>query len=187
MPPPALPGVRCALRSLALLLLLQALPAAAAVLEGRVVAVSDGDTLTVLDDHRQLHKVRIAGIDAPERGQPFGRRAAAELTSLAKNKRVIVNWNKLDRYQRIIGMVWVAPPACAICKPDRDIGLALVSDGFAWHYRAYERGQTAADRQQYRQAETDARTHHAGLWADGVPVPPWDWRRARKSDTVIRR
>jgi endonuclease YncB( thermonuclease family) len=166
------------LRGVALVLLLQAPATFAAALEGRVVHVSDGDTLTVLDEHKRQHKVRLAGIDAPERRQPFGKRAAAELASLVKNKMIVVDWNKADRYHRLIGIVWVAPPDCAICKPSIDVGLALVTDGLAWHYRAYERDQPAGYRQQYREAEAGARARHAGLWADAAPTPPWDWRRA---------
>ncbi len=179
MPVPTVLGRRSALCYLALLLPLQALPASAAVLEGRVVQVADGDTLTIRDDHRRLHKVRIASIDAPERGQAYGQHATAELAKLTHNQHVLVYWKQLDRYQRIIGVVWAAPPDCTACTPDRDIGLALVSTGFAWHYRAYERSQTSDDRQHYRQAEIDARAHHAGLWAEATPTPPWDWRRAR--------
>ncbi len=144
-----------------------------------MVHVSDGDTLTVLDEQDQQHKVRLAGIDAPERGQPFGKRAAAELTNLAKNKRVIVDWTKTDRYRRIIGVVWVAPADCSICKPTLDVGLALIGDGLAWHYRTYERDQTNEDRRDYRQAETGARARHAGLWTDTDPTPPWNWRRGQ--------
>lgn len=168
------------LHSLALLLLWSALSAYAAALEGRVVYVTDGDTLTVLDDQNQQHKVRLAGIDAPERGQPFGKRATAELASLAKNKRVIVDWTKTDRYRRIIGVVWVAPEDCSVCKPTVDIGLALIGDGLAWHYRAYERDQSIDERRDYRQAEAGARARNAGLWTDADPTPPWDWRRVRQ-------
>ncbi len=179
MPASAWRSASQALRGLAFLLLLQVLPVSAAALEGRVVHVADGDSLTVLDDQNRQHKVRLAGIDAPERGQPFGKRAATELASLAKNKRVIVDWTKTDRYRRIVGVVWVAPEDCSICKPVLDVGLALIGDGFAWHYRAYERDQTVDDRRDYRQAEAGARARQAGLWTDAEPTPPWDWRRAK--------
>lgn len=168
-------GVLC---GLALLLLCLAPAAHAATLEGLVVYVADGDTLTVLDDRHQQHKVRLAGIDAPERSQPFGKRATMELANLTKNKRVIVDWNKTDRYRRIIGVVWVAPDGCTICKP-LDAGLALIGDGLAWHYRAYERDQTVDERRDYRQAEAAARARHAGLWTDTDPTPPWGWRRGQ--------
>lgn len=160
------------------LFLWQTLAVSAATLEGLVVYVTDGDTLTVLDDQHQQHKVRLAGIDAPERSQPFGRRATTELARLAKNKRVSVDWSKTDRYRRIIGVVWVTPEDCTICKP-LDAGLALIGDGLAWHYRAYERDQSVNDRRDYRQAETGARARHAGLWTDTDPTPPWGWRRAQ--------
>ncbi len=181
MPGYAWRSARCVLRGLAFLLLLQAPPASAAALEGRVVHVADGDSLTVLDDRNRQHKVRLAGIDAPERGQPFGKRAATELAGLAKNKRVIVDWSKTDRYRRIIGVVWVAPGDCSICKPSLDVGLALIGDGLAWHYRAYEREQSIDERRDYRQAEAEARARQAGLWTDTDPTPPWDWRRVRQN------
>lgn len=173
-------NARHALCSLVLLLFWHVLPASAAALGGRVIHVADGDTLTVLDEHNRQHRIRLAGIDAPERRQPFGKRATAELASLAKNKMVTVDWNKADRYHRLIGVVRVAPPGCAICKPSVDVGLELISNGLAWHYRAYAREQTVEDRQQYRLAESAARAGHAGLWADDAPTPPWDWRRPRK-------
>lgn len=162
-----------------MLFLWQTLAVSAATLEGLVVYVTDGDTLTVLDDQNQQHKIRLAGIDAPERSQAFGKRATAELASLAKNKRVIVDWTKTDRYRRIIGVVWVAPEDCSICKPTVDVGLALIGDGLAWHYRAYERDQSIDERRDYRQAEAEARARHAGLWTDAQPTPPWDWRRVQ--------
>lgn len=163
-----------------LLLLLQVPQVPAATLEGRVVHVADGDTLTVLDDEHRQHKIRLSGIDAPERGQAFGGRATEQLVHLAKNRRVTVEWHRTDRYRRLIGVVRVAAPDCAICKPDIDVGLALVSGGYAWHYRAYEREQTAQDRQSYRLAESAARAGSAGLWMDEAPTPPWDWRRSGK-------
>ncbi|MDP1537662.1 MAG: thermonuclease family protein [Burkholderiales bacterium] len=168
------------LYGIALCLLLQVPAAHAAALEGRVIHVADGDTLTVLDEHNRQHRIRLAGIDAPERRQPFGKRATAELASLAKNKMVTVDWNKADRYHRLIGVVRVAPSGCAICKPSVDVGLELISNGLAWHYRAYAREQTVEERQQYRLAESAARAGHAGLWAEDSPMPPWDWRRARR-------
>ena len=159
---------------------LLALPLCASALEGQVIHIADGDTLTVLDDQHRSHKIRLAGIDAPERSQPFGRRAAEALSILAKNRRVIVSGGKTDRYQRHVGIVRVAPAECATCTPSVDVGLSLISTGLAWHYRAYEREQSRSDRDQYRQAEAGARSRQDGLWADAMPTPPWDWRRARR-------
>lgn len=179
MPVSVLHSTQRVLCGLALLLPCLAPAAHAATLEGLVVYVTDGDTLTVLDARHQQHKVRLAGIDAPERSQPFGKRATMELAELAKNKRVIVDWTKTDRYRRIIGVVRVSPADCSICKPTLDVGLALIGDGYAWHYRAYERDQSVDDRRDYRQAEAGARDRHAGLWTDTDPTPPWNWRRAQ--------
>lgn len=170
-------GLLC---GLGLLFALLAAPASAILLEGRVINVADGDTLTVLDDQRHSHKVRLAGIDAPERGQAFGRRATEALALLTRNQRVTVDGGKTDRYQRRIGIVRVAPTECSSCAPSIDVGLALIGVGLAWHYRAYEREQTAANRERYQHAEAGARARHDGLWADAAPTPPWDLRRARR-------
>ncbi|MEY4600090.1 MAG: hypothetical protein RLZZ445_2887 [Pseudomonadota bacterium] len=170
----------------AVLVLAALLPLRATALEGQVIHIADGDTLTVLDDQHRSHKVRLAGIDAPERNQPFGRRAAEDLAELAKNQRVIVDGGKTDRYLRRIGIVRVAPAECASCTPSVDVGLLLINTGFAWHYRAYEREQSRSDRDQYRQAEAGARARQDGLWADSMPMPPWDWRRARRDGNTSR-
>ena len=158
----------------------------AATLSGRVIHVADGDTLTVVDDQHHSHKIRLAGIDAPERGQPFGRRSAEALIRLTTNRFVTVDGGKTDRYQRRVGIVRIAPPDCVSCAPSIDVGLALISAGLAWHYRSYEREQNTADRDYYRSAEAGARARQDGLWADAAPTPPWDWRRARREGSAAR-
>lgn len=183
--PPAR-GFTATARALPLLLALLAQSPCAAVLEGRVIHVADGDTLTILDDQQQAHKIRLAGIDAPERGQPFGRKATAALAALTKNQQVIIDGGKTDRYQRRIGIVKVATAGCIPCTPGTDVGLALVVAGLAWHYRAYEREQSSSDREQYREAESGARSRRDGLWTDAAPMPPWDWRRARREGGAAR-
>ena len=179
--------LRGILRHAALLLALLAQPVCAAALEGRVIHIADGDTLTVLDARQQSHKVRLAGIDAPERGQPFGRRAAEALGRLVANRTVTVDGGKTDRYRRRVGIVRVAPAGCPDCTPSIDVGLALIGAGLAWHYRSYEREQSATDRAQYQAAEAGARGRHDGLWADRTPTPPWDWRRARRDGNAVHR
>lgn len=149
-------------------LLLVASPVCAASLEAVVVGVTDGDTLTVLDANEVRHKVRLAGIDAPERRQAFGTRARQALAAAVFRKAVTVNWNKRDRYGRLIGKVLAG---------ERDVGLSLIQAGLAWHYKAYEREQSATDRQVYGDAELEARERRVGLWADVAPVPPWAFRR----------
>ena len=117
--------------------LLCATPAAsAALLEGRVVRIADGDTLTVLDGDRVQHRVRLAGIDAPEKVQPFGERSKQNLVRLVAGKPVEIRWHKKDRYGRVVGQVWVVAPDApcqgAGCPKTLDAGLAQVTVGLAW-------------------------------------------------------
>jgi endonuclease YncB( thermonuclease family) len=151
-----------------------ALPAAssASTLTGTVVGISDGDTLTLLDSAKVQHKVRLAGIDAPEKSQPFGERSKQDLARLAFQKQVTVEWSKLDRYGRVIGKVLV---------DGDDVCLGQVRAGLAWHYKEYEREQSPLDRERYSQAEEEARKGRRGLWRDPAPTPPWDFRRSRRS------
>ena len=143
-------------------------------LEGHVVGVSDGDSITVLDAERTQHKVRLASIDAPERGQAFGDASKRSLSALVFNKGVVVEWHKADRYGRLVGVVRVQPSG-------KDVGLAQVSDGMAWHYIAYEREQSAAERHAYRKAEDAAKLAGIGLWREAGPTAPWDYRSAKRA------
>ena len=104
------------------------------VLEGRVVAVADGDTLTVLDAQQKQHKIRLLGIDAPEKAQPFGQKSKESLSLLAFQKQVQVRSSKKDRYGRTVGQVFVG---------NTDVCLEQVKLGMAWHYKAYQREQVA--------------------------------------------
>lgn len=148
-----------------------------------VVGVSDGDTITArctdpAGGYERM-QVRVQGIDAPEKKQPFGARARQALSDLTFNRWAEFRCGKTDRYQRKVCSVWVAPAS----KPDGprtlDAGLAMVGTGMAWWYRAYAREQTPQERGQYEIAESEARSRGSGLWADAQPVPPWNWRRAR--------
>ncbi|MDA8257731.1 MAG: thermonuclease family protein [Betaproteobacteria bacterium] len=154
-------------------------PATAGDIYGRVIGVSDGDTISVLDDQRQVYKIRLAGIDAPEKAQPFGQRSKAGLSSTVFNREVEVVGNKRDRYGRIVAKVLVAASECAAadCPKSRDVGLLQVQAGLAWWYRAYAREQMPEDRVRYEAAESGARQQRMGLWQDKDPTPPWDWRR----------
>jgi endonuclease YncB( thermonuclease family) len=148
-------------------------------LTGRVVGVADGDTITVLDADRQQHKIRLGGIDAPEKAQPFGQRSKENLSRMVFNKEVRVDWTKRDRYQRIVGKVWVQPSDCPTCPMTLDAGQAQLAAGMAWWYRKYAKEQSAEDRGRYESEEQEARARRVGLWRDADPVPPWEWRRGR--------
>jgi len=168
-------------------LLLCAGLASAEELHGTVVNVADGDTVTVLDSAYVRHKVRLAGIDAPERHQPFGARARQHLSALVDGKNVTVIWHKHDRYGRILGRVLAADCARGTCPNTLDTGLAQLSAGLAWHYKQYQREQEAGERKRYAAAEQTARTQQDGLWQDASPVPPWDYRRrarAARTDSI---
>lgn len=141
-------------------------------LTGRVVGVTDGDTITVLDAAHQQHKVRLAGIDAPEKSQAFGQRAKQHLSRLVFDRTVAIEGSKLDRYGRLIGKVLVS---------STDANLQLVRAGLAWHYKQYANEQSPTDRVLYAQAEEQARGRHLGLWGDASPQPPWEYRHAGKS------
>ena len=140
------------------------------LLEGRVVAVADGDTLTVLDAQQKQHKIRLLGIDAPEKAQPFGQKSKESLSLLAFQKQVQVRSSKKDRYGRTVGQVFVG---------NTDVCLEQVKLGMAWHYKAYQREQSPDDRVLYARAEVQAREQRVGLWADPSPVEPSTFRRQK--------
>lgn len=151
-------------------------------LTGIVVGVADGDTLTILDHSRQQHKIRLAGIDAPEKAQPYGQKSKASLSALVFNREVEVIGNKTDRYGRTIAKVMVAAPSCnaSNCLKNIDAGLNQVTTGMAWWYRQYAKEQPPKDREDYEVAEFNAKARRLGLWADKNPVPPWDWRHPQR-------
>jgi endonuclease YncB( thermonuclease family) len=137
-------------------------------LEGIVVHIADGDTITVLDSNKVQHRVRIAGIDAPEKNQPFGNASRKRLVDLVARKEVRVEFNKHDRYGRILGKVLVKPPDCPTCGKTLDVGLAQITTGMAWWYRKYANEQSAEDQGRYEFAEQEARAKKAGLWKDKI-------------------
>jgi len=149
------------------MLLALACTANAETITGLVVGVSDGDTITVLDANKVQHKIRLAGIDAPEKKQAFGNRSKESLSALAFDKTVNVETDKQDRYGRQVGKVLVN---------GQDVNLVQVERGMAWFYRQYQREQSPNDRRLYEAAEDAARADKRGLWRDADPMPPWEFR-----------
>jgi endonuclease YncB( thermonuclease family) len=141
-------------------------------LVGRVVGITDGDTLTLLDEQMQQHKIRFAGIDAPEKVQPFGSKSQTNLGQMAFNKKVTADCPKRDRYGREL---------CKVFVDGQDIGLQQIADGMAWWFVKYAKEQSPQDRAAYEQAETMAKLRRLGLWEDTNPTPPWDWRKLLKN------
>ena len=155
-----------------LLLILTFPQAQADTLTGRVVRVTDGDTIVVLDASKVQHKIRLQGIDAPERSQAFGTKSKEHLSDLVAGKSVVVDYSNLDRYQRILGKVLVN---------GEDVNLEQVESGMAWHYKKYQGEQSPSDRVKYSDAELEARRHKLGLWHDPNPMPPWEYRQAKRN------
>lgn len=145
--------------------------ACAAPLAGRVVGIADGDTLTLLDATNTQHKIRLAGIDSPEKSQPFGQYCKKSLSDLTYDRVVTVEASKRDRYGRVIGKVLI---------DDWDVNLEQIRLGCGWHYKKYQNEQNLDDRLSYNSAEESARANRVGLWVETEPMPPWDWRKARR-------
>lgn len=154
---------------LCLLLLLPSLSRAETLL-GRVVRVADGDTVTLLDALQQEHRIRLSGIDAPEKGQAFGLLSKAALSSLVFGMEVRAECGKRDRYGRAV---------CKILLHGLDVNLEQVRAGMAWWYRHYQKEQSPADRNSYSEAESLGKDRRLGLWSETDPVPPWDWRHRK--------
>jgi len=143
-------------------------PAFGDTLTGKVVKITDGDTLYVLDANSEQHKIRLAGIDAPERKQAYGLASRKHLASIVAGKQVRIEYQKRDRYGRIVGKVLL---------DGIDVCLEQVKVGFAWHYKKYQHEQSAEGRELYADAEISAREERLGLWRENNPNPPWEYRR----------
>jgi endonuclease YncB( thermonuclease family) len=161
----------------AALFLLVVVSAQAETFQGRVVGVADGDTITVLDADNTQHKVRLSGIDAPEKAQAYGQRSKQSLSGLVFGKSVVVETTKRDRYGREVGKV---------LADGLDVNLEQVNRGLAWHYKAYQREQPPADRTTYSEAEQAAREARTGLWQDPEPVPPWEFRHGPSKAPAVQ-
>ena len=135
------------------LLLLSSL-AQAETISGKVIG--DGDTIDVLDAVRTPHRIRLGGIDAPEKAQPFGARSKQHLSEQVFGKQVDVQFSKADQNGRPVGKVMVN---------GRDANLEQIRSGFAWHYKKYQKDQLASDRAIYAEAEISARQIKAGCGA----------------------
>lgn len=142
----------------------------AGALQGKVVDLGWGDSVTVLDAQSKQHRVRLLGIDAPEKEQAFGPAARQKLSALVFGKMIAVKYQKMDRNGRPLGKVLLGTT---------DVNLEMLKAGLAWYY-ANDSDLPATDRPLYANAERDARAAGRGLWQDEGPVPPWEFRQARK-------
>ena len=137
---------------------------------GKVVGISDGDTLSVLREGKAV-KVRLHGVDTPEKAQAFGTQARKLTGDLVFQQTVTVAIRDTDRYGRLVGEVLL---------PDgRSLNQELVKAGMAWWYRQYAPNDTTL-----AQLEAEARTAKRGLWADAHPIPPWQWRKGQRASST---
>lgn len=137
---------------------------------GRVIGISDGDTLTLLQANQVQRRIRLAQIDAPEKTQAYGDRSKQSLSTLVFGQTVRVETDTQDRYGRTVGTVFLQ---------GLDINLEQVKRGMAWVYRRYAHDPL------YLEAEETARTERAGLWQDPAPKPPWDYRHPDRNNSSV--
>ena len=138
-------------------------PVAAVV--GKVVKVVDGDTLHVYSNKKN-YKIRLSGIDAPERGQAYGKRAKEHLEFLVAGKQVIAIVESKDRYGRYVASVKVQ---------SKDVCAEMLTAGYAWHYKQYDNNKY------YDELQREAKKAKRGLWLDKKPQAPWEYRKEQRA------
>lgn len=139
-------------------------------IRGVVISVIDGDTITLLEktpEQKRTYRIRLEGIDTPERGQNGYDGAKDYLEKLIWGETVTVTYGRHDRYGRILGEVWYGKTF---------VNEELVKAGWAWHYKRYSAGRKFASH------EAAARSAKKGLWAQPNPVPPWEWKAAKRAE-----
>lgn len=146
-------------------LLLAAPPKVTEEISGKVVGVTDGDTINVLVNKETI-KVRLEGIDAPESGQSYGTKSKQALSDLVFGKTVTVKKTGTDKFGRTLGFVLAG---------DVDANAKMIEDGWAWHFKKYN------DEERLAKLEVAARKAKRGLWADDTALAPWDYRARQKT------
>lgn len=139
-------------------------------MQARVTKVFDGDTLAFIDGANREFKVRLTGIDAPERSQSYGAVSRKSLVELARGKVALIEYHKVDKYGRLVGRVSV---------DGRDVAFEQLRRGMAWHRAHIPFDQSAQEAYVYGQAESEARARRLGIWREH-PVPPWKHRELNK-------
>lgn len=138
-----------------------------------VVKITDGDTFVGLNTNKEHIKIRIASIDAPEKGQPYGSASKKALADMIFNKEVKIEIQDIDKYGRTIAKVYT---------PDnKDVSAEMLKKGYAWHFVKYSNSTY------YSELETNARTLRCGLWQSSNPIPPWQWRKMSKEERNMYR
>lgn len=143
-----------------------------ATLTGTAERITDGDTMRIRSADRTTTTIRLAGIDAPEKKQPYGRAAGRRFAALCLGKSVEADFRATDRYGRTVARV-----RC----DGNDAGRTLIAEGLAWHYARYAKTQPREEARADAAAEAAARVSKLGLWDDPEPQAPWDFRKASRS------
>lgn len=138
------------------------------IFTGKVIKILDGDTYDILLDNNTTKRIRMEGIDAPERGMAFYKSAKDYLGALCFGQVLRVEQTSIDRYGRTV--------AKSFLSNRNELGLLMVEAGYAWHFKKYSADAVLAN------AELNAREKHLGLWVDENPVAPWDKRKRSKRD-----
>jgi endonuclease YncB( thermonuclease family) len=134
---------------------------------GQIVSVTDGDTVKVLHDGQQV-KVRLYGIDTPEKKQAFGQAAKSQMQALTTSKKIDIEPVDVDRYGRTVGIVRADGVV---------VNGEMVKAGYAWVYEQYCKHQEC---QEWKTWQSEAQRNRRGLWQDSAPVPPWEWRKKNR-------
>jgi len=134
-------------------------------IQGKVIKIADGDTFTMIFDNDFDVRVRLNGIDCPEKNQPFSKRAKQLLSDFIFGKMVVVKYKEKDRYGRVIGDVYI---------DGLHVNYEMVKYGLAWHFKRY------SDDDQLDSLEKDARYKRIGIWSNKNPIPPWEWRKGTR-------
>jgi endonuclease YncB( thermonuclease family) len=137
---------------------------------GSVVAISDGDTFTLLGPGNRQVKVRLYGIDCPEKAQPFGTAARQKLSDLVFSQPVRLDTRDVDRYGRTIAVVYN--------QKGLNVNEEMLRTGFAWHYKQYDKNP------EWDKLERQAQRKRLGLWSQPNPTPPWRWRKEKRAPAL---
>jgi micrococcal nuclease len=149
-----------------LFLLLACHPTDSTDQNGKVVGISDGDTFTMLGTGNQQVKVRLYGIDCPEKAQAFGTVARHKLSDLIFGQIVRLDQKDTDRYGRTVAIVYT--------KKGRNVNEEMLRSGLAWHYKQYDQNPA------WDELVLQAQQQKSGLWAQPHPTPPWLWRKGKR-------
>jgi len=137
------------------------------LIAGHVTGITDGDTFTLLTKEKNQIKIRLYGIDCPEKKQDFGQAAKQELSILIFNKDVLARKKDIDRYGRTVAIVYDKNNTC--------INEVMLESGLAWHYLKYDTNPA------WEQMQNEARKNKTGLWVQPNPVAPWEWRAMKRT------